>query len=317
MGKWTVIQRETKTFEDGKLIITTEEPIKKKNLVSQNTKDILQLILSLGIFIPLLVIFLNQRQDRLNKRNEALSQIYSEITFDLDIVKIDSPSSTTFKTASQNLINKYHPKIRCFNIDSLNCYYKSFVECVILYKKLKLVIEKLEEFNGIYKKVFRGLAFGVEVSTNSKKYFNYTHDIPENSKIHVIMEDSIFKKKQQALDDFFYYKKQYLMFFSGYLADIKQIPILYKSDSTVEKINNYRDLFFNCLEKMESKCYAVRRMIYNNASFEDKKLVLLNMFPEEFYPLTYEISNGKAKLESILDSLNNNFQNKVLSLIEN
>ena len=131
---------------------------------------IIKITSALAIFIPVLLFYLQYKNEVETKRNEALSELYVNIALNVEEVKNVTFNSNVIDSLSDNLLVKYPAKIAVYKIDSLNYYYGKVARDFKNYKSFKFFWNATNTLNANFENVFTSDKEGA-LPIYPKKYF--------------------------------------------------------------------------------------------------------------------------------------------------
>lgn len=313
MNDWIQTKKEKKVLEGENIIITTEEPYQKKRF-SQESKELIDLVVKVlgaaSIFIPLFLLYFQYKHEVTKERNEELSQIYIDASFDVQAVKNYRFSSSQFTSASENLLFKYPAKIAVFKIDSLNFYYNNLITIFEYYEAIKALSTQLNLFSSGYANIYGNYSIShAKLNGVTTKFELKFSDMSEIEKVSQIQRYLTIFKDSINLSN------------SGLIEKLSEIPNIYSSDTLLSKINLYSDSAFSSYDDIYEELSDLRLYLTDkkNMDYADFYVDVDPSEPKSINTLTAMstlINKCKNKLEDFLDNSRIKFQSQVLKHIK-
>lgn len=167
-SKWIATKKECSINSEGKLItekVTLEKS--KHDLFSSQKKELIDMLIrsigALSIFIPLILLYFQRQNEIRIEQSKNLSELFTNISTDLQIVANSNTESKDFSTAYENILFRYNPKVHLMKNDSLNQLYTEIINYTNFHKYLKhiqelqdtLLFESSSKIYGIYSTIDR------------------------------------------------------------------------------------------------------------------------------------------------------------------
>jgi hypothetical protein len=313
MNDWIQTKKETKTLDGDNIISTTEEPNLKKRF-AQETKDLVDIVVKIlgatSIFIPLFLLYFQYSHEVIKKRNEELSQIYIDVSFDIQAAKNYQFSLPHFKSASENLLFKYPAKIAVFKIDSLNYYYQKVLTVFEYYEAIKYISIQLEFISSGYQNIYNNHSVSYKAINGVTKEFKLEFlDMSKAEKIKQIEKYLIFFNDSVDVSN------------GNLLNKLYEIPKIYLKDTLLSKIGLYCDTAYENYNDLHDELIELRAYLTNKSQeyvedyYLDRDASNLNSISNLMAMLKH-IHDCKSRLEEFLDDSRQKFQNEVLQFIK-
>lgn len=316
-NKWTETKRESKSFDNGVLTVITEEPLSTKFL-SQDKKDLIDIIVktvgAASIFIPLFLLYFQYKHENEKNRNEELTQIFINFAVDIEVTKNSLYSSKEFDSASENLLFKYPAKIAVFKIEELNKHYDEIYKNFKYYKSIRLFRENNADLQDGFVSIYRDI---------------HQHYLKKGSMTEFSfgIQDMTVADKIKQIEKYIPIYYNYAMSRYPYLnTDLKDISQIYKSDSTLSKLNAYCDTLLGCSLDIYQELNALKLYLVSKDTNEENRSYFEDYLGDDNYGKTThhsmnkmleKLKNGESKLEINLNNSRDAFQKKLLSFINN
>ncbi|MBS1734094.1 MAG: hypothetical protein JST02_12430 [Bacteroidetes bacterium] len=154
---WKPILRELGVNQDIEKIIEekVKEPQPQKWYKTDFTEFVLKVITAFSILIPLLLFYFQYQTDNTKKRNEDLTQIYTDVAFDVETVLNSAPKTDKFTTANDNLLFRYPSKIALFKNEKLNTSFTDIIKDLKVYTEVKKIKNLHDTIYDNYSSLFR------------------------------------------------------------------------------------------------------------------------------------------------------------------
>jgi len=269
---------------------------------------IIKITSALAIFIPVLLFYLQYKNEVETKRNEALSELYVNIALNVEEVKNVTFNSNVIDSLSDNLLVKYPAKIAVYKIDSLNYYYGKVARDFKNYKSFKFFWNATNTLNANFENVFTSDKEGA-LPIYPKKYFIKFFDMSVADKVAQI---------DLYLPDFAAYEERN---YHDLHTEFSQISSTYSSDPMLNKLGPAFNNAFEAADKMRTKLIALRSYLTegNQQYFEYYFIPGPNRLSEPDQMMQNSLlylKKGTQIFQKRLESDQDIFQKKVLFLIK-
>lgn len=280
---------------------TIEGRIKKKETVSwyrkESTEFILKVITAFSILVPLLLFYFQYQTENTKKRNETLTQVYTDVAFDVETVLNSSPSSDKFITAKDNLLFRYPSQIALFKKENLDKSFDNILNDLKFYSELKEVKNLHDTIYYYYSELFRYFSIS-KVGEEVKIDFYQKNDIEVLS---LVLKCLPLLSQYQNLIQ------------SHPIEYFKTIDATYSSDSIIDQTSKE---IIKILEKktdMQNKLGYLKGFLTTGDKSELKYISINEM--EELNRLNDFLQKLNIQFKLIMDAKRKAFQNQVLTEI--
>lgn len=148
--KWEVVEQTFQISDSGKRTLVTEKHVRLEGVPEKikNYIDIgLKLLGVLAIFLPLFLIYYQQKSEIIKEKKLSLNKTAAEITKSLILLENNDVDSNQYQFALSSLRTDFGPQFKIYGNDSL----ASTIKYLYLYKKASTIMREYAEWYSVVK----------------------------------------------------------------------------------------------------------------------------------------------------------------------